>query len=129
MGKNMMVLAPEPKDFTVTFDQFRDASSYWQPHGHFSAGPITEDGDSDATIEVTRPGEPTCLIIHFRTAVMIYIDGTEEQAADVAAWAINTFPKTGPGEVWMVDQGYSGHSVLHRGTSANDILQNWQEHR
>ena len=128
MGNNLMVVAPEPKDFIVTLEQFKEASSHWQPHGHFSEGPITDDGESDATIEVDRPGEPSFLIIHFRDEVALYIDGTEDQAADVAAWAINTFPRTGPGEVWLLDQGYSGHTVLRPGMSAADVLKDWQEH-
>lgn len=128
MGNNMMIVAPEPEDFAVPLEQFEEASSHWQPHGILSKGPITDDGESDGVIEVDRPGEPGFMIIHFRNAVMMYVDGTEAQAAEVAAWAINSFPRTGPGEVWLVDQGYTGHSVLRPGMTPADVLDGWQEH-
>src|SRR4051794_16596491 len=39
--------------------------------------------------------------------------GTPEQAAaEVAVWAADTFPKTGDGELWIVDEEYTGHTVL-----------------
>jgi hypothetical protein len=59
---------------------------------------------------------------------MISTDGTREQAAEVAVWAANTFPKTGDGELWLTDEAYTGHTVLHPGMTTTDVLNTWQKH-
>ena len=127
MGNRMIIIAQEPTDFTVTLDQFRQASTFWGPHASLVGG-VSETDPVDANIQVERPGEPFFQIFHFTSNAMLSTDGTEEQAAEVAAWAVNTFPKTGPGELWMTDRGYSGHSVLTPGITATDVWKGWQEH-
>ena len=123
----MIIIAQEPQDFSVTLDQFRDASAAWGPHASLMGG-ASDDDPVDANIQVNRPGEPFFQIFHFKTNAMLSTDGTEEQAAEVAAWAVNTLPKSGPSELWMTDQGYSGHTVLTPGTGAADVWKGWQEH-
>ena len=127
MSNEMIVMAPEPADFIVTLEQFRAASTDWQPHARL-AGPVSDTDPIDANIQVERPGEPLFQIFHYKNENMISTDGTEAQAAEVAAWVITTFPTTGDGEVWLTDTGYSGHTVLHPGISTADIRKNWQEH-
>ena len=126
MANRMIIIAPEPQDFIVTLDQFREASTFWGPHAALVGG-ASDDDPVDANIQVDRPGEPFFQIFHFNNNAMLSTDGTEEQAAEVAAWAANTFPKAGPGELWMTDQGYTGHTVLTPGMKAADIWKGWQE--
>ena len=40
MARSMMVMAPEPKDFAVTLEQFRMAITDWPPHAEPS-GPLS----------------------------------------------------------------------------------------
>ena len=127
MSNRMIIVSPTPEDFSVTLEQFRAAADYWQPHAHLG-GSNSDSDPSDATISIDRPHEPGFQIVHFRNGAMISTDGTPEQAAEVAVWAANTFPKTGPGELWMTDQGYSGHTTLHPGISLSDVLNGWQNH-
>ena len=87
----------------------------------------SDDDPVDANIQVDHPGAPLFQIFYFNNNAMLSTDGTEEQAAEVAAWAANTFPKSGPGELWMTDQGYSGHTALTPGMTAADIWKGWQE--
>jgi hypothetical protein len=123
----MMVMAPEPKDFVVTLEQFRAAIPHWQPHAEPS-GPISQERPVDALIKITRPNEPFFQIFHYRDGDMLSTDGTPEQAAEVAVWAANTFPKTGEGELWIVDEEYTGHTVLTPGMNPADVWANWQTH-
>jgi hypothetical protein len=127
MGNDAIITAPQPTDFVITLERFREAITDWQPYAHL-AGPISDDDPIDANIQVKRPDEPLFQIFHYRGGEMLSTDGTEQQAAEVAAWAVNTFPKTGPGELWMTDQGYTGHTVLKPGMSAADIWKGWQDH-
>jgi hypothetical protein len=127
MSNRLNVIATDPKDFTVTLEQFRDSIGPWQPYASLVGG-VSDDGPVDATIQVERPGEPFFQIFHFRDDDMLSTDGTPEQAAEVAAWAVNTFPMTGPGELWMIDEIYSGHTVLHPGMAAADVWKGWQKH-
>jgi hypothetical protein len=127
VSNRLIVTAPEPKDFTVTIEQFRTASEHWLPHAIVGGG-ISDDGPVDASILVERPGEPRFRIFHFQNEDMLSTDGTQEQAAEVAVWAVDSFPKTGDGELWMVDQGYNGHTVLTPGMSISDVWANWQDH-
>jgi len=55
-------------------------------------------------------------------------DGTPEQAAEVAVWAANSFPPVDEGEIWLTDQGYSGHAVLWPGMTVADVRRGWIEH-
>lgn len=127
MSNDAIVMAPETSAFIVTLEQFRAAAVQWGPFARL-AGPVSETDPIDANIQVERPGESFFQIFHFRDGDMISTDGTEDQAAEVAAWAINSFPKTGPGDVWMTDQAYTGHAVLIPGMSAVDVRSNWQNH-
>ena len=127
MSNRLIVTAPEPKDFTVTIEQFRAASQHWAPHASVGSG-VVDDGPVDANILIERPGEPRFRIFHFRNNDMLSTDGTPEQAAEVAVWAVDSFPKTGDGELWLVDQGYNGHSVLTPGMSAADVWASWLAH-
>jgi hypothetical protein len=127
MGNDAIIIAPESTDFVITLERFRESIADWQPYAHL-AGPISDDDPIDANIQVTRPDEPFFQIFHYRNGDMLSTDGTEQQAAEVAAWAVNRFPKTGPGELWMTDQGYTGHAVLHPGMTATDIWPAWQDH-
>lgn len=126
MSNPLLVMAPEPKDFVITLEQFRAALDYWQPHAHL-INPLSDT--VDAGIEVDRPDQPAFQILHSRNADVLFSDGTPDQAIEVAVWAINTFPKTGQGEVWLVDEGYTGHTVLTPGMSADDVKTGWQEHQ
>ena len=126
MGIRMIIIAPEPQDFTVTLDQFREASTFWGSHATL-VGALPTTTPSTPTSRSTAPEAPLFQIFHFNNNAMLSTDGTEEQAAEVAAWAANTFPKAGPGELWMTDQGYTGHTVLTPGMKAADIWKGWQE--
>ena len=127
MGRRMIVMAPEADDFIVPLDRFVAAAGHWAPYAQVR-DESTLDGPSDATIWIERPGDTFFQIVHFRNERMISTDGTPEQAAEVAVWAADTFPMTADGELWFVDQGYSGHVVLRPGMSPRDVLDGWQPH-
>jgi hypothetical protein len=127
MGRRMIVIAREPGDFTVSLERFRRSAAQWQPHASLVDG-VSDDDPVDAAIQVERPGERFFQIFHFRDGTMLSTDGDDDQAAEVAAWAVNTFPVTGDGELWMVDQGYSGHIVLPPGMSSAEVWPGWRQH-
>jgi hypothetical protein len=127
VSNRLIVIAPEPKDFHVTLEQFRVAITHWQPHARLVDAADGEDL-VDANIQVERPDQYFFQIFHFRDGDMVSTDGTREQAAEVAVWAANSFPKTGDGELWLTDEAYTGHAVLHPGMSATDIWESWQDH-
>jgi hypothetical protein len=127
MSNRMIVIGADPEDFTFPLDRFRESLDSWQPHARLS-GSNSGDDLTDATISIDRPDQPGFQIVHFRDGRMISSDGTEEQAAEVAAWAAGTFTRSGPGELWMTDQGYSGHVVLRPGMTVAEIIGGWQKH-
>jgi 4-hydroxy-3-polyprenylbenzoate decarboxylase len=66
MGNRMIIIAQEPQDFTVTLEQFRDASTSWGPHASLVGGASNED-PVDANIQVDRPGEPFPVVVAIGT--------------------------------------------------------------
>ena len=89
VSNRLIVIAPEPKNFHVTLEQFRAASIHGQPYSRL-AGPVDDSDPIDANIHVERPGEYFFQIFHFHDGDMISTDGSREQAAEVAVWAANT---------------------------------------
>ncbi|GLY31899.1 hypothetical protein [Kineosporia sp. NBRC 101731] len=124
MSRSWIVTSPEPGSFQVTLEQFRSAISYWGPDATLSVPP--DDHGTDAYLDVNRPGQPGFLVIHYRRDDMLSTDGTQEQAAEFAVWAMQAFSATG--ELWLVDQGYSGHVVLTPDMTPADVMNGWQEH-
>jgi hypothetical protein len=127
MGNRMIVISPAPEHYTITGEQFRAAAGHWAPHARLHAD-VDPERPSDATLTVERPGDYLFNIIHFRNKHMVSTDGTPAQAAEVAVWAINSFPPGDEVEVWLTDQAYSGHVVLRPGMTVEDVLSSWQDH-
>src|SRR5689334_16030400 len=73
MSNPLLVMAPEPKDFVITLEQFRAALDYWQPHAHL-INPLSSD-TVDAGIEVDRPDQPAFQVLHSRNADVLFSDG------------------------------------------------------
>ncbi|GAB3277421.1 hypothetical protein [Kineosporia babensis] len=127
MPERLIVVAPEPSDFHITREQFLAAMPYWEPHARL-AGSVSDDDPVDANIQVDRPDEYFFQIFHFQNERMLSTDGNWEQAVEFAIWAVNSFPKQGDGELWLVDQAYTGHVVLTPGMPAEAFETTWVEH-
>lgn len=127
MSNWLSVLAPDTDDFRVTAEQFRAAITHWLPHAGLG-GPVDHDDPLDITIFVTRPAERSFHIFHGRDGDMISTDAPWEQAVEVAVWAADSFPMNGSGELWLVDQAYTGHAVLGPGMSPDEVRRGWREH-
>ena len=59
---------------------------------------------------------------------MISVDGTPEQAAEVAAWVRSLLPNPNL-DLWILDNHLSGHTVLFPGITPEQVLDNWVDHR
>ncbi len=128
MSNKLTIIAADPTHFVVTLEQFEKALAHWGPQAQLLARSASDADPSDAAIQVERPDEKPFQIFHVRSGAFLYTDGNPNQAAEVAVWAVNSFPMAGPGELWLVDQAYSGHSVLRPGMSAAEVLPGWQQH-
>ena len=125
MSNRSVVVATTPLDFTVTLAQFEAAAEHWHPHA--TLGPDV-DMEADAVLFVERPGEPAFQIFHFTGEDMLMTEGTAQQCAEVAIWAADAFPLSGPGQLWMTDQEYTGHTVLHPGMRVDEVWAGWHKH-
>jgi hypothetical protein len=125
MNNRAVILATTPLDFTVTLQQFETAAEHWNPYA--SLGPDV-DLEADVVLFVERPGEPAFRVFHFTGEDMLMTDGTLEQSAEVAVWAADSFPLSGPSSLWLTDQEYTGHTVLRPGMRAGEVLAGWQKH-
>lgn len=53
-------------------------------------------------------------------------DATLEQVAAVAAWAARAADFPDEGQVWLIDQDYTQHVVLHPDISAEQVADSWR---
>jgi hypothetical protein len=125
MNNRAVIAATKPLDFTVTLQQFEAAAAHWSPYA--TLGPDV-DFESDAVIRVERPDEAAFHVFHFTGEDMIMTDGTAEQSAEVAVWAADSFSLSGPSQLWLTDQEYTGHTVLSPGMSVHEVWANWVKH-
>ena len=125
MSNRTVVVATTSLDFTVTLAQFEAAAEHWNPHA--SLGPDV-DLEADAVLFIERPGEPAFRVFHFMGEDMLMTDGSPQQSAEVAVWAVDAFPMSGPSQLWMTDEEYTGHTVLRPGMSVGEVWATWQKH-
>ena len=58
---------------------------------------------------------------------MISVDGNPYNSAEVAAWARSLLPDPNLA-LWLIDQPFSGHTVLFPGITPQQVLDNWVDH-
>ncbi len=125
MSNRAIIAATKPLDLTITLQQFEDAAEDWGPHA--TLGPDV-DFEADAVILVERPGEAAFQIFHPMGEDMILTAGTAQQIAEVAVWTVESFPLSGPSQLWLTDEEYTGHTVLRPGMSVDEVWSAWETH-
>jgi hypothetical protein len=125
MSNRAVIAATTSLAFTVTLRQFEAAAAHWSPHA--TLGPDL-DFEADAVIRVERPDEAAFHIYHSVGEDVLMTDGTAEQSAEVAVWAADSFVVSGPSELWLTDQEFTGHTVLRPGMSLDEVRAGWQKH-
>ena len=127
---NYIIHAQRPADFTVTAQQFRSALHHWAPHVT-----LTEPTDSrdispalDVVAAVQRPDEESFRVARADDDSQIWIRGTPQQAAEVAVWAIRSFPYSGDSELWITYPSRTGHAQLVQGMSPDEVWDDWLDH-
>lgn len=125
MSNRGVIAATKHLHFTVTLRQFEAAAEHWRPHA--TLGPDV-DFEADAVIRVERPDEAVFQIFHFTGEDVLMTDGTPEQSAEVAVWAADSFSLSGPSELWLTDQEFTGHTVLRPGMNVHEVWDTWEKH-
>ena len=126
MGVGYMVLVPDPDQMIFDADTFiEEAQAKW-PGCHF----YVEDPRkhiSDAGVRVDPGDDPPFTIAHFPDRRMLSIDGNPFNSAEVAVWVRELYPD--PDLVlWLIDNGFAAHVVLHPGITTDEIHAGWVDH-
>ncbi|WP_126383051.1 hypothetical protein [Actinomyces howellii] len=122
-----MVLVPDPDQVIFDADTFiKEAQVRW-PGCHF----YVEDPSkyiSDAGVEVDPGDDPPFMIYHFPHRRALTMDASPFKAAEVAMWVRELYPD--PDLVlWLIDNGFTAHVVLHPGITVDEIHAGWVDHR
>ncbi|VEG29512.1 hypothetical protein [Actinomyces howellii] len=127
MGVRYMVLVPDPNQVIFDADTFvKEAQVRWPGCRVFVDDP--SKAISDASVRVDSADDPTFMVIHFPDCRALTTDGLPYQAAEVAVWVREVHPD--PGLVlWLIDNGFAAHVVLHPGITTDEIHAGWVDHR
>lgn len=81
---------------------------------------------SPCRVVITPGGAPEYQIFLLGPEVQVSTDGTDEQAFEVAAWVREQLPEEwAASEVWIVDEAFTGHTLLGTGMSPADVRMAW----
>ncbi|MBO3725862.1 hypothetical protein J5X07_12670 [Actinomyces bowdenii] len=127
MGISYLIMTMNPSQTIFNADTFIIEGHQKWPNVDSYRWEIEGNG-SDAALDVHPPTASSFIIDHFHKDHMISVDGTPEQAAEVAAWVRSLLPNPNL-DLWILDNHLSGHTVLFPGITPEQVLDNWVDHR
>ena len=126
MGVRYMIMVVDPNQKIFDANIFiSQAQQRWAECEAFKLD--LEKHTSDATANVDSTNAPPFHIDHFPSDQMISVDGNPYNSAEVAAWARSLLPDPNLA-LWLIDQPFSGHTVLFPGITPQQVLDNWVDH-
>ncbi|RLP10985.1 hypothetical protein [Propionibacterium australiense] len=88
----------------------------------------SENRTSDAAVNVRPVGGVPFNVIHYPGDDMVSTDAEDGTAAEIAAWVRSLHPD--PDLIlWYIDDSFAGHVDLFPGISAEQVHDNWVDHR
>ena len=82
----------------------------------------------DVGAQITPVGRPSFTIDHLPNNRVVTSDGGPFVSAEVAAWVREVHPDPDLA-LWLVDDMFNGHVVLHPGITTDEIHAGWVDHR